>query len=55
MKVMMSIEIETDDDSRVNASRLSNYILRAIAGVVGNNNAKVTYYHYSEEREDKSK
>jgi hypothetical protein len=48
----MTLEIETDDESRVNASRLSNYILRAVAGVVGNNKATVLSYKYSEEKKD---
>jgi hypothetical protein len=52
MKVAMTLEIETDDESRVNARRLSNYILRAIAGVVGNNKAKVLHYQYFEQKKD---
>jgi hypothetical protein len=54
MRVAMTVEIETDDESRVSASRLSNYILRAIAGVVGNNKAKVLHYQYFEEEKDQT-
>lgn len=45
-KAKVTIEVETDDDSRVSARVLSSYILRAIAGVAGANRAIISSYRF---------
>lgn len=51
-KVKITIEVETNTESKVSAYVLSNYILRAIAGVAGNNNAMVLSYSCKGERKE---
>lgn len=48
-KVKIEMEIETNEESRVSAEILSDYVLRAIAGVVATNRAIVTLYKCSKQ------
>lgn len=50
-KIKLNIEVETNKDSRVSVYVLSNYILRAIAGVAGANKAMILQYNCSAEKE----
>lgn len=43
-RVKLEIEIATSDKSKIQAETISNYVLRAIAGVCGTNRAVVTSY-----------
>lgn len=51
-KIKIEMEIETNEESRVPAETVSNYVLRAIAGVTAANRAIVTSYRCSKQGEE---
>ena len=49
-KVKLEIEIVTSDKNKIQAETISNYILRAIAGVCGTNRSVVASYKCTMQR-----